>query len=109
MEKKLLEALNTGIQVLLFQIFTLISAWGINGGGWLPRDQKQGSWLTCVAWVRDNHSHADDVRGTVGEKENYLRHILEMGLEIFAERRKKVSKDSHAFGLSSWVSVGAIH
>ena len=51
--------------------------------------------------MRDNHSHADDVRGTVGEKENYLRHILEMGLEIFAERRKKVSKDSHAFGLSS--------
>ena len=51
--------------------------------------------------MRDNHSHADDVRGTVGEKENYLRHILEIGLEIIAERRKKVSKDYHAFGLSS--------
>ena len=95
--------------MLLFQIFPLISAWGINGEGWLPRDQKQGSWLTCVAWSRDNHGHAEDVRGTVGEKENYLRYILEMGLEIFAERRKKVSKDSHAFCLSSWVSVGAIH
>ena len=112
--EKVLEVLNTGIQVLLlnvsnFQYLLWYMLGGINREEWLPRDQKQGSWHICVVWSRDNHHHAEDVRGTVGEKENYLWYILEMGLKIFAERRKKSQQRFSCFRFKQLISVCAIH